>query len=125
MERMRIIYPGLENNPFFTPAMRAIVTRVMLARRQAVLERRASRAPRIRDKMGPDALARVRQARQRLGPTLLRERNRKAKARERQRRLAEDPEGYRRGRREEMRAWRAGAACRNLAQCRPGAQRNG
>ena len=53
--------------------------------------------------MDKAALGRVERARCFLGPYLLRERNRLAKARERARRLAEDPEGYRRKRCDEMR----------------------
>ena len=100
----------LASHPFVTPAMRAMVARVLQNRELATLEkqaRRPPRPPRVREPMDQAARARVERARCFLGPYLLRERNRLAKARERARRLAEDPEGYRRGRREEMREWRA------------------
>lgn len=99
--------PGFAGSPLDTPRVRAMLARVFRNRQLAAAAREAVRAPRGPEPMDTEARARLERARRRTPPFFIRERNRLAKARERARRMSEDPEGYRRERREEMREWRA------------------
>lgn len=98
-----------------TPRIRALIARGLARRREAAAAGKVRRAARIREPMDEAARARLERARRRTPIFMVQERNRRAKARQRARELAADPEGYRRRRREEMRAWRT----RNLAQRTP------
>jgi hypothetical protein len=103
--------PGFVGSALDTPELRAHLARLFRKRllERAVMKanRKAQRATRAPEPMDAEARARLERARRRTPHFMIQERNRHAKARERARRLAEDPEGYRRRRREEMRVWRA------------------
>lgn len=106
--------PGFAGSPLDTPRMRAELARLLrkrlLERAASEAARRAWSATRPPEPMDAEARARLERAHRRTPPFFIRERNRRAKARERARRMAEDPEGYRRERREEMRGWRRSRA---------------